>query len=198
MKRCQGLRQATPHGVCSHFQVLHQRQSQHLCHLDALPIGLQSASPVSLLHNLFDWQGAPCLRNDICKQWRCSVLLCMPILALAADALLHSCNSCAFLVATSTGACHLSHIAWMASGIAPSPGQRHGQGLPIRLGTITPSAATVPAARQEEQCWTQQRHFEFHQICLMQQVCPVRLQATLHCMLAALSAVTCHTCFDSN
>lgn len=97
MKRCQGLRQATPHGVCSHFQVLHQRQSQHLCHLDALPIGLQAASPVSLLHNLFDWQGAPCLRDDICKQWRCSVLLCMPILALAADALLHTATAVLFL-----------------------------------------------------------------------------------------------------
>ena len=58
-------------------------------------------------------------------------------------------------------------------------------GLPTRYGTTT-----SPAARQAEQCWTRPRHFEFHQICLMRQVGPVWLQATVYCMLAALSAAT--------
>jgi len=65
---------------------------------------------------------APCLQNDIRNQWCCSVVLCMPMLASAADALLHTATAVLFLwqqvlVPASTGTSRVSHISlgWLVA-----------------------------------------------------------------------------------
>ena len=124
------------------------------------------------------------------KQWRCSVLLCMPAFMSAAYDLLHTETAVLLL---------WQQVVAPASRVSTSclEGFWHSNitrtatwsGLPTRYGTITLPAAIMPAARQEEQCWTRQRRFGV-QVCLMQQACSVWPQGTACYMLLTLSAAT--------